>query len=153
MWETSGCEDEVPLEATEVSAKRRAGVRSSGFIASSSRVNERPSITTPNCEDKGTTVRQHLGNWLITSRNSVRTTTWERYEQICRNHIVPEIGHLKLKNLTPMVIQNLYQRKLVVLSPRTVVYIHVTLYKALSQALNWNLIPKNVTDLVNPPRV
>jgi integrase len=105
------------------------------------------------CEDKGITVKQHIGNWLTTSKSSVRPKTWERYEQICRIHIVPEIGHLKLKSVTPMMVQDLYRRKLEILSPRTVVYVHVTLHKSLSQALKWNLIPKNVTELVDRPRI
>jgi integrase len=104
-------------------------------------------------DDKGITVRQHMGNWLTASQNSVRAKTWERYEQITRRHIIPEIGHLKLKNLTPMAVQDLYLKKLKILSPRTVIYVHVTLHKSLSQALKWNLIPRNVTDLVDPPRI
>jgi integrase len=104
-------------------------------------------------DDKGITVERHIKNWLTTSKNSVRIRTWERYEQICRRHIFPEVGHLKLKNLTPVVVQDLYQKKLKVLSPRTVVYVHVTLHRALSQALRWNLVPRNVTDLVDPPRI
>ena len=104
-------------------------------------------------DDKGITVERHIEKWLSTSKDSVRVSTWERYEQICRRHIVPEVGYLRLKNLTPVVVQDLYQKKLKVLSPRTVVYIHVTLHMALSQALRWNLVPRNVTDLVDPPRI
>jgi integrase len=104
-------------------------------------------------DDKGITVERHIDDWLIASKSSVRTSTWERYEQICRRHIVPEVGYLKLKNLTPMIVQDLYQEKLKVLSPRTVVYVHVTLHRALSLAVRWNLVPRNVTDLVDPPRV
>ncbi len=104
-------------------------------------------------EDRGITLKQHIAEWLNASRSTVRARTWERYEQICRNHIVPELGHLKLRNLTPVAVQDLYGRKLKVLSPRTVVYIHVTLHKVLQQALRWNLVPKNVTELVDPPRI
>jgi integrase len=38
------------------------------------------------------------------------------------------------------------------LSSRTVNYIHVTLHKALKQAMNDGLIPRNVTDAVKAPR-
>ncbi len=104
-------------------------------------------------DDKGTTVEKHIEDWLAASKGTVRIRTWERYEQICRRHIVPELGHLKLRNLTPMLVQNLYREKLKVLSPRTVQYVHVTLHRALSLAVRWNLVPRNVTDLVDPPRV
>jgi integrase len=83
----------------------------------------------------------------------LRISTWERYEQICRKHIIPEMGHQELKNLSPTATQDLYRRKLNTLSPRTVQYIHVTLRRSLSQALKWNLVPKNVAGLVDPPKV
>ena len=38
------------------------------------------------------------------------------------------------------------------LPPRTVQYVHVTLHKALKQAVADGLIPRNVTEGVKPPR-
>ena len=38
------------------------------------------------------------------------------------------------------------------LSPSTINKIHTVLDKALFQALRWNLIPRNVTEAVKPPR-
>jgi integrase len=104
-------------------------------------------------EDKGFTVEKHTKSWLETSKGSLRYRTWERYEQVARKHIFPEIGHIRLRNLTPMLIQDLYQKKLKAISPRTVQYIHVTLHRSLSQALRWNLVPRNVAALVYPPKV
>ena len=86
-------------------------------------------------DDKGMTVGEHLGNCLDASKGSMRMSTWERYEQICRKHIVPELGHLRMRNLTPVAIQDLYRKKLKTLSPRTVQYVHVTLHRSLSLAL------------------
>src|SRR4028119_238371 len=52
-----------------------------------------------------------------------------------------------------MQIQSLYRRKLDAgLSPTTVRKIHATLYKALKQALRWQLVMRNVCDSVTPPR-
>jgi integrase len=104
-------------------------------------------------DDNGITLTSHLEGWLASSKNSVRISTWERYEQICRKHIVPELGHVRMRNLTPVAIQDLYRKKLKTLSPRTVQYIHVTLHRSLSQALRLNLVTKNVAGLVDPPRV
>ncbi len=104
-------------------------------------------------DDGGTTLSEHVADWLDASRSSVRARTWERYEQVCRNHIVPELGHLRLSNLTPAAVRDLYRKKLGVLSPRSVLYVHVTLRKVLQQALRWNLVPRNVADLVDPPRI
>jgi integrase len=98
---------------------------------------------------------EYLDRWLTDSvADTVRPTTFERYEQIVRVHIRPALGNLKLKNVTPAHVRGLYRDKLEVgLSPRTVRYIHVTLHKALKQAVADGLIPRNATVAVNPPQV
>jgi integrase len=91
---------------------------------------------------------EYLDRWLVDSvADTVRPTTFERYEQIVRVHIRPALGKLKLKNVTPAHVRGLYREKLEVgLSPRTVQYIHVTLHKALKQAVADGLIPRNATE-------
>src|SRR5215217_1940292 len=76
---------------------------------------------------------EYLGRWLTDSaRDTVRPTTFERYEQMVRLHIRPVLGQLKLKNLTSTHVRGLYRQKLDAgLAPRTVQYVHVTLHKAL----------------------
>jgi integrase len=98
---------------------------------------------------------EYLDRWLSDSvADTVRPTTFERYEQIVRVHIRPVLGKLKLKNVTPAHVRGLYHEKLEVgLSPRTVQYIHVTLHKALKQAVADGLIPRNATEAVRPPQV
>ncbi len=99
-------------------------------------------------------LRDFLKRWLNDSvKGSVSQKTWERYEQICRIHLIPEIGHLKIKDLNPLQVQGLYRRKLDSgLSSRTVQYVHVTLHKALKQAMRWGYVGRNVTEAVDTPR-
>jgi integrase len=80
-------------------------------------------------------------------------TTFERYEQNCRKHIVPTLGRVKVKDLTPAHLRSLYKEKLRTLSPRSVRYVHVTLHKALKQAVLDGLLPRNVTEAVKPPQI
>jgi integrase len=98
---------------------------------------------------------EYLGRWLADSvRDTVRPTTFERYEQMVRLHIRPVLGKVKLKNLTSAHVRGLYRQKLDSgLSPRTVQYVHVTLHKALKQAITDGLIPRNATEAVKPPQV
>jgi integrase len=106
--------------------------------------------------DAGTlTFQEYLTRWLANSvRDTVRSTTYERYEQITRKHIVPEVGRVKLKALTPAHVRGLYRKKLEAgLSPRSVQYVHVTLHKALKQAVRDGLVPRNATEAVKPPQV
>jgi integrase len=64
------------------------------------------------------------------------------------------LGKVKLKNLTSAHVRGLYRQKLDAgLSPRTVQYVHVTLHKALKQAIADGLIPRNATESVKPPQV
>ncbi len=100
-------------------------------------------------------VGEYLERWLIDSvKDTVRLTTFERYEQIVRAHIRPVLGRVKLKSLTPAHVRGLYREKLERgLSPRTVQYIHVTLHKALKAAVADGLIPRNVTEAVKAPQV
>jgi integrase len=99
-------------------------------------------------------VGEYLRRWLSDSvKDTVRSTTYERYEQNSRMHIIPTLGRVKLKELTPAHVRGLYKEKLQDLSPRSVRYVHVTLHKALKQAVHDGLIPRNVTEAVKPPQL
>ena len=101
-----------------------------------------------------TTVKDHLERWLANSvRDTVRQRTYERYESIVRVHLVPSLGRVKLKALTPAHVRSLYREKLDSgLAPRTVLHIHRTLHKALQQATDDGLIPRNAAGPVKPPQ-
>jgi site-specific recombinase XerC len=86
-------------------------------------------------------------------KDTIRVSTFERYNGIVEQHISPALGRLRLKALTPAHVQGFYRGKLDSgLSPATVQKIHVVLHKALSQAVKWSLIPRNVTEVVSAPR-
>lgn len=105
-------------------------------------------------DDGDLTLGKYLDRWLSDSvRGTVRTTTLERYAELVRLHIKPVVGSVKLKNLSPAHVQGLYRDRLDTgLSPATVHKIHVVLHKALKQAVRWNMVPRNVTEAVTPPR-
>jgi integrase len=99
-------------------------------------------------------VGEYLDRWLSDSvSDTVKATTFERYEQIVRLHLKPALGRVKLKALTPAHVRGLYREKLEAgSSARTVRYIHTTLHKALKQAVMDGLIPRNATEAVKPPQ-
>jgi integrase len=101
------------------------------------------------------TVSEYLNRWLSDSvRDTVRRSTFVRYESIVRHHIEPALGRLMLAKLTPQHVRALYRQKLDAdLSPRSVQYIHATLKKALRQAVLDSVVPRNVCDAVKPPQV
>jgi integrase len=85
------------------------------------------------------TVKEYLDRWLRPSVGvMVRTSTYERNEQIIRLHINPALGRLQIQALTPAHVQGLYRDRLDSgLSPATVQKVHVVLHKALAQAMKW----------------
>jgi integrase len=104
--------------------------------------------------DENLTVSDFLGVWLSDCvRDTIRVSTFERYKGIAGRHISPALGGLRLRALTPAHVQGFYRGKLDSgLSPATVQKIHVVLHKALSQAVMWSLVPRNVTEAVSAPR-
>lgn len=100
------------------------------------------------------TVAEFLQQWLESVRNSVRPKTFTRYEQYVRLHITPTIGSRVLARLTPQQVSAAYSLKLDAgLSTTTVAHMHAVLHSALRQAVRWDLAGRNVTELVNPPRI
>lgn len=106
------------------------------------------------------TMGEYLTRWLDTSaKGSVRESTYKSYCQQVRRYIVPAIGRVKLKKLSPMQVQGMYRAILdggegrKALSPRTVQYTHAVLHRALKQAVRWNMVPRNVCEAVDRPQV
>lgn len=96
---------------------------------------------------------EFLSQWLGSIRESVKMKTLLQYGQIIRDHIVPRLGRIKLKDLRPDQIQALYNEKLDSgISARTVILIHAVLHKALKHALKQGVIGRNPTDAVNRPK-
>jgi len=96
---------------------------------------------------------EYLDSWLNVVKETIMYGSFRRYEAICRLHIKPHLGSVRLNQLSPMQVQGLYKIKLDSgLSPRTVVYIHTTLHKSLQQAVKWSLIPVNVVANVDKPK-
>jgi integrase len=87
--------------------------------------------------------------WLDSIENAVGPRTWKRHEELTRLHIIPRLGSTGLDQLNALQVQSLYRKKLDAgLLPTTVRRIHATLYKALKQAVRWQLVPRNVCDSV-----
>jgi integrase len=101
------------------------------------------------------TLDEYLNRWLNGSvKGSVKDKTFNDYEWLVRKHVAPALGRTKLKALSPIHLQGLYQAKLEVgLSPSTVRHLHVVLHRALDQALRWELVPRNVSEAVDLPKL
>jgi integrase len=99
------------------------------------------------------TLGEYLDRWLSDAvRGTVRESTYSRDKYLVTNHVKPSIGRVKLKNLNARLLQSLYRERLDSgLSGSTVQKIHHVLHKALTQAMRWELIPRNPADSVKAP--
>src|ERR671910_785084 len=112
-------------------------------------------------------VGEWLDSWLsdcvrpLVDAGKMAHSTYVRYRGIVDNDLKPALGRRKLKDVTRAEVRKLYAAKGATLSPRSVDYVHITLQKALSQAVRDDLIPRNVaagerphsTRHVSPDRV
>jgi integrase len=102
------------------------------------------------------TVAEYLSRWLSgpVRTKGLKAITFENYQRQVRTNIVPALGHLKLRNLTPDIVQDFYDSKITAGSkPSSVRYIHAVLHNALEHAHKRNLVPLNAASKVDPPKV
>jgi integrase len=109
----------------------------------------------PIATDDRQTVEQYLRRWLEDAvRPSVRPKTHATYVGYARCHLIPDLGRLPLAKLSPHDVQAMLNRKLAQgLSPRSGHHLRAILRRALSQAVRWGELPRNVAALVDPPQV
>lgn len=99
------------------------------------------------------TVTTYLKNWLSDIEGTFKSPhTYPGYERMVNNHLIPTLGRNLLKSLTRAHLKALYKEKHKGLSARTVQYIHTTLHKALDDAVEDGLIPRNVTKGIDLPK-
>jgi integrase len=108
----------------------------------------------PAPRDERQTVAVYLASWLEVVKNQVRDSGSISYEKRVRLYIVPRLGRVKLAQLGPQQVKELYAWMLNTrkLSPTTVNHTAGVLHLALKDAQRMGLVARNVCDLVDPPR-
>jgi integrase len=101
-----------------------------------------------------TNIKDFLTLWLAEyAKPNLTPRSYERYECIADNYLIPAFGQIHLAQLRPEHLQKHYAAMLEKgLSPRSVRYHHVVLHKALQTALKWGIVVRNVADGVDVPR-
>lgn len=105
-------------------------------------------------DGRGPTVEEWLWHWFdnVQSRR-VRPSTREDQRTHIRLHLAPELGRLRLRDLSPERVEKLEITLLDRgLSGATVLKVHRTLSRALKVALQRGFVARNVCSLVDPPR-
>jgi integrase len=95
-----------------------------------------------------------LNEWLTLSAKSVRPKTFDQCQQVVRQHIVPDLGMIKMKDLSSRQIQALCSKKLDSnISVRTVLLIHSVLRRALNYGVKTKVIILNPALAVLLPKL
>ncbi len=103
--------------------------------------------------DERQSVGTYLETWIETVRGQIRPSSWRRYSDYVRVHLVPGLGKIPLARLTAQQVQVFYANRLRAgLSSSTVHHIHGMLHRALKDALQLGLVQRNVTEMVRAPR-
>lgn len=97
------------------------------------------------------TLAEYLTDWLVSIRRELQPGTFDSYELHCRRYIVPSLGGVPLRSLTRTRVKAFYAdlstegrvRRQGGLSTKTVHNIHLTLRKALNDAVEDSLISQN----------
>ncbi|HZS09503.1 MAG TPA: site-specific integrase [Blastocatellia bacterium] len=100
-------------------------------------------------------VESFLKDWMEkVVRARVEETTYRSYTHVVDKWLIPEVGNLSLARLRGPELQNMvhsFQKK--GLGARSIQYAMAVLKSALQQAVRWNLIQRNPSDLIDLPRL
>lgn len=100
------------------------------------------------------TVAEYLTHWLETDvRHRVRQSSYEKYQASIRRYLAPRLGAVLLPDLRPAHVSALQSAlRDQGLSAATISGVRVVLHAALKQAVQWQLLHRNVCDAVSAPR-
>ena len=95
-----------------------------------------------------------IAQWYQGRKNEVRPSTLWGFESTIRLHLLPELGHLRLNQITSLKIEHLYQTlmNLKGLTPATIHKVHSVLSHSLGKAVRYGFIESNPGQLVRLPK-
>lgn len=99
--------------------------------------------------------KDYLNQWLEDKQTYVKESTLKNYRRLVKNHILPSLGHIEMCKLSPIVIQQLYNKLKSggYMSDENIRKVHTIIKDSLNKAVKWDLINKNPASLVDSPKV
>lgn len=105
-------------------------------------------------QDSNMTIKEFLELYLeIHAKPNFKPTSFDTEKTIIDARIIPEIGKIKLKKITPLVIKTFYAKLRNKYSADYVRNIHGVLKRALGQAIILELLEVNIMANVKTPKV
>jgi integrase len=105
--------------------------------------------------DTALTVKQLLDRWFEDIlKRTVTLSTSSNYRSIAVHHLIPNLGSRRLNDLTVAEVDRLWARKLEEgMSTSSVRRMRYVLSQAISQAIRWGVVNRNVAQLSRAPRI
>jgi integrase len=95
-----------------------------------------------------------IERWLPTKQMGVRPSTFASYRGLVERHVMPALGHVQIQQLSPDRLDRFYADLVGQgYATKTVRNIHVLVHRALTDAVRKNLVPRNVADAADPPKL
>ncbi|ACX51189.1 integrase family protein [Ammonifex degensii KC4] len=106
------------------------------------------------------TLAEYLKEWHAARKHKLSLRTWERYGQLIEHWLIPHLGGIPLRKLSPVHLEKFISAMLEAdrldgkgkISPTTVRHAALVLNKALRDAVKKRLIPYNPMEAVDKPR-
>lgn len=100
------------------------------------------------------TTAQYLAVWLEdTVKPHLAPRTYEDYAETVRRHIAPHIGTIALDKLSPQDVQRMIVTVTKAVSPQMGNRCRRTLRTALTRAMKWGYVARNVASLTDAPKI
>lgn len=98
------------------------------------------------------TVRAAVNDWFAAELADANPATVAKLRILAERHVLPHIGAVKLKDLKPQQVHDLLVGLKGKLSTRTLQDVHSILRRTIRHAQYWELIGRNVAELVKTPQ-
>jgi integrase len=141
---------------------RRARIRRGGYASFDEAARARDAfldLADAAAVGRSWTVKRWLEHWLDAARLHLRPSTLRSYREHIRNHLVPNLGHLRLAELRTSHLQAAFRviaeyrtRSGRPLATSTIARIRATLRSALSEAVRQGLISKSPISRLRLPK-
>ncbi len=95
---------------------------------------------------------EYVHHWIEKKRMTLKATSVKSYEDYVHCHILPKLGHLRVREMNLQHLQRFYQVLLEDLSVSSVRKLHVVVSGALLDAVRDGVIPVNFAQYVEFPR-
>ncbi|PGH46917.1 tyrosine recombinase XerC [Streptomyces sp. Ru87] len=100
----------------------------------------------------GYTVRDAVNDWLTYGLAALDPGTVSNYRTMCEKHVIPALGHRKLRDLSADDVDKWLVAKAATHSTRTVRLMHGCLNRAVKRAMARDKVKRNVVELCSIPR-